>query len=343
MAIFSVGSNAAWLPSLQVLLASTLALSAALLLKLSLLTVADFLTRELPSFYGLLLPWLRSPYLYILINCVIISILASSKLHHKADDQMRELAMAEYVGPQPEELVFGDPAKDPKAPEAVSEEHGVNAAVDDPRSVEAMEDDAYGGADAGTLEAEVEKAVDEAVVAVDDSYEPAVPELASPPLRNDPSDFSFLSPNEDRREKRIDHRKPSPEVGRQLRVSRPKRNDTLESTWKTITDGRAVLLERHLKKSDTWDSHARRNDGSSPPPPPKMKKSETFATRPAPAAAPANRPASPSPAAGKLRESSLGQDDLRLRAEAFIRDFKVRLQQQESLLQSQEMVNSGAR
>ncbi|KAF8023987.1 hypothetical protein BT93_F1248 [Corymbia citriodora subsp. variegata] len=349
MAIFSSGPNATWVLSLKVLLASTLALSAAVLLKLSLPAIADFLTCELPSFYGLLLTWLRPPYLYILINFIIISIVASSKLQHKADAQMPEFAGAEYAAPPPEAVVFRDPAEDLKAPEVVRAEYGVYSSVYDPRSVvKAVDDDAGGALEA---EVEVEKTVDEAVVvAVDGSYELAVPESASPPLRNDSSDFSFLSPNEDRGEKppvsaRFGHRKPSPEVGRQLqlRVSRPKRNDTLESTWRTITDGRAVPLARHLKKSDTWDSHARRNDENSPPPPHKMKKSETFATRARPA--PADRPASPASAAGKLRrEPSLGQDDLNRRVEAFIRKFneEMRLQRQESLLQFQEMINRGA-
>ncbi|XP_048130494.1 uncharacterized protein LOC115755645 isoform X2 [Rhodamnia argentea] len=337
MAIFSSGSSATtWLLSLKVLLASTLVLSAAVLLNLSLPAITGFVTSELPSIYGLLLTWLRPPYLYILINCIIISIVASSKLQHKADDRVvPELAMAEYVAPPPEAVVRA-PAEDLKVPGAVY------GNVYDPRLVK-LGVDAYGGADAGALEAEkvddeAEKVDDKAVVAADGGDDPMVPESASPPQRNDSSDFSFLSPNEDRTEKppvssRFGHRKSaksSPEVGRPLRVSRPKRNDTLESTWRTITDGRAMPLARHLKKSDTWDSHARRNDENSPPPQPKMKKAETFATGPGPT----NVPASP----------SLGQEDLNRRVEAFIRKFneQMRLQRQESLNQLQEMINRGA-
>lgn len=361
MAIFfsSKGSSASWVLSLKVLLASTLALSAALLLKLSLPAISAFLTSDLPSLYALLLACLRPPYLYILINCIIISIVASSKLHHKADDEHHsapEVAGAEYVAaaayaaPPAEAVVVRDPAGDLKVP-VVSAEYGAYGGVYDPRSVKAVDDDAYGGDGGGGLVAEVEKAVDEAAVAADGGYELAVPEPASPLLRNDSSDFSFFNPNEDRGEKppvstRFGHRKSaksSPEVGRQLRVSRPKRNDTLESTWRTITDGRAVPLARHLRKSDTWDSHARRDDESSPASPAKMKKSETFGTRPA--AASSDRPASPSPGSGKLRrEPSLGQDDLNRRVEAFIRKFNEQmwLQRQESLNQFQEMINRGA-
>ncbi|KAI3441563.1 DUF4408 domain-containing protein [Psidium guajava] len=350
MAIFSNGPTATWLLSLKVLLASTLVLSAAVLLRLSLLAITDFVTSEVPSIYGLFLTWLRPPYLYILINCIIISIVASSKLQHKADDWVLELAAAEYAAP-PAEAAVRAPAEELKVPEvARGAGYGVYSGAYDARLVKVVED-AYGGADAGALEAEAEaeEVDDEAAVAADGGDDPMVPESASPLLRNDSWDFSFLSPNEDWREKqpvssRFGHRKSaksSPEVGRPLRVSRPKRHDTLESTWRTITDGRAMPLARHLKKSDTWDSHVRRNDENSPPPPPKMKKAETFATRPGPG----NVTASPPPGSVKLRrEPSLGQDDLNRRVEAFIRKFneQMRLQRQESLNQFQEMINRGA-
>ncbi|PWA42151.1 hypothetical protein CTI12_AA547020 [Artemisia annua] len=42
---------------------------------------------------------------------------------------------------------------------------------------------------------------------------------------------------------------------RSLRVSKPKKHETLESTWKTITDGLHILLNRHLKMSDTIKNH----------------------------------------------------------------------------------------
>ncbi|KAJ6728656.1 COTTON FIBER (DUF761) [Salix koriyanagi] len=61
---------------------------------------------------------------------------------------------------------------------------------------------------------------------------------------------------------RFGHRKlvkASPEGGRALGVAKPKRHETLENTWKTITEGRAMPLTRHVKKSetfkDTWENH----------------------------------------------------------------------------------------
>lgn len=133
--------------------------------------------------------------------------------------------------------------------------------------------------------------------------------------------------------------------GKSLGVSKPKRHETLESTWKTITDGRSIPLTRHLKKSDTWESHARRNMQieEQNTPPKLMKKSETFNDRIGTDSA--NSKLSPSPGSGKLRkEPSLSQDELNRRVEAFIKKFneEMRLQRQESLNQYQEMIKRGA-
>lgn len=121
-------------------------------------------------------------------------------------------------------------------------------------------------------------------------------------------------------------------------VAKPKRHETLESTWKTITDGRAIPLTRHLKKSDTWETHGRvRSDGQDNPKP-VMKKSETTKEH--------SQALSPSPGSGKLlrKESSLGQDELNRRVEAFIKKFneEMRMQRQESINHYMEMMNPGS-
>lgn len=125
-----------------------------------------------------------------------------------------------------------------------------------------------------------------------------------------------------------------------LGVSKTKKQDTLESTWKTITEGRAIPITRHLRKSDTWerDSHVHGAGRHQPPPEKTMAKSETFNDR--------TNTRSPSPgSSGKpKREASLGQDELNRRVEAFIKKFneEMRLQRQESLNQYMEMINRGA-
>ncbi|XP_028807586.1 uncharacterized protein LOC114762287 [Neltuma alba] len=155
---------------------------------------------------------------------------------------------------------------------------------------------------------------------------------------------------------RFGHRKAakaSPQGGKAaLGVARPKRQDTLESTWRTMTEGRAMPLTRHLKKSDTWDSNHHRNDtplrdrnGCTPPNSKLMKKSEMFSEQ-SRAYKENNSSASSSPGSAKMRkEPSLSQDELNRRVEAFIRKFneEMRLQRQESLRQYREMINSGAR
>lgn len=139
-----------------------------------------------------------------------------------------------------------------------------------------------------------------------------------------------------------------------------KRNDTLESTWKTITEGRSIPLARHLKKSDTWEthnptsSHVSSSSLSSSSAAPlssdhqfnqlnKMKKSETF-IKDGVGGANTTTTTLRRGNSGKLRkEPSLSQDDLNRRVEAFIKKFneEMRLQRQESLNQYNEMVKQG--
>lgn len=101
-------------------------------------------------------------------------------------------------------------------------------------------------------------------------------------------------------------------------VAKAKRHETLESTWKAITEGRSMPLSRHVKKCDTLA------------PPQENKSEETLIDV---------------PAAGRLRkEPSLGQEELNRRVEAFIRKFneEMRLQRQQSLEQYMQMINRAA-
>lgn len=94
MAYFSASSSYSWNLSLKLVLISTGVLTMALALKVSAPVVSDFVVSEIPSIWSFLLSWLRPPYLYILINCIIISIFASSKLQPRPDDPAPEMLAA---------------------------------------------------------------------------------------------------------------------------------------------------------------------------------------------------------------------------------------------------------
>ncbi|XXG71370.1 hypothetical protein AAC387_Pa07g0641 [Persea americana] len=254
--------------SKALLLSSIAALCTALFFSFSEPLLRDLFTSVLPQIWRSLLSWLAPPYLYFLVNAIIISIAASSKFQlHQPESK--------------DQVEIRQDFEDPAAFEAV--------VVKNP--------------------AEVRQDFD-------------VPFAKEKPLVS--GRFGQL--------KCV---KASPEGNGALRVAKPKRHETLESTWKTITEGRSLPLARHLKKSDTWDTDLR-SDGQDPIP--VMKKSETMNDRMAPSP-------SPSPGSGKLlrKESSLSQDELNRRVEAFIKKFneEMRLQRQKSLQNYMEMVNHG--
>ncbi|KAG6756495.1 hypothetical protein POTOM_039925 [Populus tomentosa] len=338
--VFPASSSGNPMLSLKVALISTGVLSLAVILKLPVLPVlvTDFAVSELAIMYSSVISWLQPPYLYLVINCIIISILASSKLQLQKPDQEQQVPLP------PADIIV--------PPVQVTEEEEediavrVRSAAYDNEAVVAS--DRYG--DYEFLDVEDKTVIVEEYCAVEsgDVYESEVNKAA--PYRSD--SIEFLIEKDQNKEKplvsaRLGRRKSlkaSPEGGGKaaaLRVSKPKRHDTLEATWKTITDGRPMPLARHLQKSDAWDSHVRRENA----PPPKMmtmKKYETFND----SISSRSEKLSRSPhGSGKLRkEPSLSQDELNKRVEAFINKFneEMRLQRQRSLDQYQQMTGRGA-
>ena len=130
-------------------------------------------------------------------------------------------------------------------------------------------------------------------------------------------------------------------------ISRSKKNaDTLEATWKAITEGRGPPLTRHLRKSETWEtvhqadateSESRDSSSSSAV----FRKSETWSNA-------RNRTDNlterPEFAVGLRKEPSLSPDELNKRVEAFISKMNndMKLQREQSLARYMEMVNRGA-
>ncbi|KAL4312334.1 hypothetical protein GQ457_01G005010 [Hibiscus cannabinus] len=297
--------------SVKTALISTGIISLAVLFKVSAPFVTEFVTSGIPSTYGFILSFLRPPYLYLLINCIIISIVASSKL------QVRK----------PESTQLNP------SPEIVSPAFKVSSEV-------FSNEFSYENAAAGVV-----LAAEESKQTVEEEEQVKVVAEAAP-LRSESMELVRLlegrSAAKPPASKRFGQRKAvkaAAEV-KALRVSKPKRHDTLEATWKTITDGRPMPLTRHLKKSDTWEQRAQKDPNTPPPPLPNaMKKSDTFDehTR--------EQSLTRSSGSGKLkRDPSLSQDELNRRVEAFIKKFneEMRLQRQESLNQYQEMLRRGA-
>ncbi|XP_011029403.1 PREDICTED: uncharacterized protein LOC105129154 [Populus euphratica] len=321
--------------SLKMALISTGVLSLAVILKLPVL-VTDFAVSELPIMYSSVISWLQPPYLFFVINCIIISILASSKLQLQKPNQEQQV-------PLPPADTIVPPVQVTEEEEDISVR--VRSAAYANEAVVAS--DRYG--DYEYLDVEDKTViVEDCAVKSGDVYEREVNKAA--PYRSD--SIEFLIEKDQNEEKplvsaRLGRRKSlkaSPEGGGKaaaLRVSKPKRHDTLETTWKTITDGRPMPLARHLQKSDAWDSHVRRENAPSPKRM-TMKKYEAFND----SISGRSEKLSRSPhGSGKLRkEPSPSQDELNRRVEAFINKFneEMRLQRQRSLDQYQQMIGRGA-
>ncbi|MED6168760.1 hypothetical protein PIB30_014450 [Stylosanthes scabra] len=315
---------------------STGIVSTAMGLKLTL----PLLIEAAPSISTFFFTCLTPPYLYLLLNFIILSIFATSKLtfHHNHSPPESPLI------PPAEPLLYHAPE-----PLKISQNH-YNGVVSEPFLYEPPKSKLLAN----------ETVTNDENVRLKTTV--TVSEETVGLQKKDSSDLDSAFSDENQKppaSARFSHRKAakaSPEGGKvvALGVAKPKRQDTLESTWRTITEGRPMPLTRHLKKSDTWDQPRRSaapladlNGGqagsNTPPPPPKMKKSETFSGREN-SGSPAGGGGGSS-GGGRLRkEPSLSQDELNRRVEAFISKFneEMRLQRQESLRQYRAMVNGGA-
>ncbi|XAR66398.1 hypothetical protein NMG60_11012622 [Bertholletia excelsa] len=298
--------SSTWIMSLKVLLISTGAASLAMAMKFSVPLILDFVAYQLPVLWSALLTWSRPPYLYFVINVIIITIAASSRFHRKTEDK-----------DESEPILPSKPPLPDQRPEYAVPSQLEFGAVELPAVYESKP----------------------GLFVISRS-------TWTPPQRMSASEVQsenlFPMTEKPLVSSRFGHRKPvkaSPEGGR-LRVAKPKRQETLENTWKTITDGRHVPLTRHLRKLETLENHGRQTqDGPPDPSSPVVKKAQTFRDR-------TNyeppSPATSSPGSWKLRkEPSLSHDELNRRVEAFIRKFneEMRLQRQESLRRYSEMIN----
>ncbi|CAL0326587.1 unnamed protein product [Lupinus luteus] len=361
--------------NMKTVLISTGVLSIAMGLKLSFPIITHFIIYQLvPSISSFFYTTLTPPYLYILLNFIILTILASSKFHtepgfYSPTVQPEPVKIAEidynnnvYNGVV-SDAPFYDPETTPLSIDTVINGNGndryaydVDLAVKttgssvvsgsevyQPETTPLSEDAVMNSNGCDGYLYDVHAPVETTVATGNDAVNVAAPYLQ----RKVPLAFSNDENEKPLVSARFSQRKTvrtTPEGGKvvALGVAKSKKQDTLESTWKTITEGRGMPLTRHLKKSETWEQQNRRNaapftdlnggDGGGGKA--VMKKSETFSGR-------ENKKTVPS---SLRKESSLSQDELHRRVEAFIKKFntEMRLQRQESLRQYSNMINSGA-
>ncbi|KAJ9562778.1 hypothetical protein OSB04_007938 [Centaurea solstitialis] len=353
-------------PSLKLAVLSATVLSTAVMINL--MTPFIMNNTSIPDFRTVwmsLVSWLKPPYLYVVINCIIITIVASSRMHSSKleDSPQRQI----YVEPRfATDLPF-EPAAAVKVVAPVQVEvvpqfyrHPEVEPFDGMKEVVGggtIDDRKFGEVSEGDLRDEDMKvameAYEEITKKMTDKY--VISKSSWTPLEKSRVDLSFPV-EKPPASARFGHRKPSkasPEGGRTLGVAKPKRQDTLETTWKTITEGRSVPLTRHLRKSDTWETHgqSRHNSSDDNHHPERMTKSDTFDVSLVGGGSSSRKPPPPqsklsrSGGSGRLKkEPSLGQEELNRRVEAFIKKFNedMRLQRQESLNQYMEMINRGA-
>ncbi|KAL7130123.1 hypothetical protein ABFS83_13G112800 [Erythranthe nasuta] len=332
-------SMSSWILSMKVILISAGVVSLATVLKFSVPVAVS----GAPAAWSVLLSWLKPPYLYLIINGIILTIAVTSRFHHHGQpaepsspsSAVRSHHLISVKTPPPSIYassfsVQSDITTTAEDPSPAPAEVVVQEVVDDTEVVELKPVIVNGS----TVDIET----DEEIVASNEGedvfnesafdYNTLPQEIISPEVQ-----LQFLLPAREKPlvSSRFGHRKPNrsnPEGVKALRVARPKKQETLESTWKMITEGRHVPITRHLKKSDTWEHHA------DPTTVDHVLKSETYKDR-------SNYEA---PAKTIRKEASLSQDELNRRVEAFINKFneEMRMQRQESLNQYKEMMNGGA-
>ncbi|RZS23174.1 hypothetical protein BHM03_00056049 [Ensete ventricosum] len=306
---------------------------------------------EVPRAFASLVVWLTPPYLYFVLNAVILCIAVSFRLDKPHVDSA-ELApspttevvvhLIEYMPPTEYEEELGEDASSTRFVTATTE--------DDKGEQEAV---VLGQKEAVSKAETVgeEQEVGQEFVTSSSNFSPEQKPSTESPMESLPGlDKPLVSI-------RFGHRKslkPGPDGKALRRVARPRREERLESTWRTITEGRAMPLARHLKKSDTWDTRAVREDAAEADAAAAIRKSETFsdgATARQLAGGGVGESSSSLTSKtsgvgrGRLRrEPSLGQEELNRRVEAFIKKFNddMRLQRQQSLQQFTEMINRGS-
>ncbi|CAN6850410.1 unnamed protein product [Brassica oleracea] len=272
-------------------------------------SVSHFVASSYPMIYDNTVFLLKPPYLYLVINCIIVSIVATSKLTNKSSSniEVSDFSEAVTVVPVPSDI---DAGYLNVSHQAVGEDN--DSTVEDVPLV--IDDDKQ-------LETEkLKPKSDWSEPGTEKPKQPSdSPEVSRVKLSRKPPRYSKQKSLKMSAEGGVGDKKP------------PRRQDTLETTWKKITEGHSTPLTKHLTKSDTWQERSHVQSSSEKSAKHKMTKSENLNDINAPTEL--------------KREPSPGQEELNRRVEAFIKKFneEMRLQRLESLAKNKEMVNGGTR
>ncbi|XP_074380159.1 uncharacterized protein LOC141721233 [Apium graveolens] len=292
----------------------------AVVAKLSASLVTEFTVSRVPWIWTLVASWLKPPYLYLVINFIIITIFASSKLQKHVTNyycEPNKLPDDDYYG-NADVLVE---VMQPHSPPEVKLKYKVSD-----------EFDFNGKADNSVAETNSPALVKD--VHVDDSIATGL--LYSGKSTTDKASFeenndNIMMPKLPSSAKIVYHNtvKANPEGKMRLRASKPKRElDTLESTWNAITNRQPMPEQTGC--DNLQDQH-------------KLIKSQIFKDQNSSHRIDnMSKRLARSHGPGKLRKDpSLSQDELNKRAEAFINRFKedMRLQRKESLNRYFEKIN----
>lgn len=296
--------------AIQLILLSAGFISTVLVFKTSVIPYSlDILISTLPGLWVKLKSWLSPPYIYIIINFIIIFIAVSSTLHRPVVNEDHH-----------NDNDYGVPRSQQPPPPPVSEEINQNDFL---RTTITTVADSVRKSSPGDFP-------EEEVFASFKSTANKAMEKENYGENPTPDHVKHILVAEQPKNNQYDHQNDySGDIGN---------DDTMEGTWKAIIEGGKSPAKRELKKMETWNAppqvavveDAELISKAAVSGWKEMRKSETF-----------NDSVLGRQRGGLRRDLSMSQDELNSRVEAFISKFNkdMRLQRQESEQRFLEMIN----
>eukprot|EP01018_Ginkgo_biloba_P013537 Gb_41696 [translate_table: standard] len=300
-------------------------------------TVLKAIFPFLHNFAVVTLPWLResvsgwltTPYLFFVLNCIILAIVATSSLHRRLNlaDSSIYRAEEEHLQVKEINIYYKKPVISEESCRAHIEDDILRPEIQCPVKEEmniCEEEKSVIVSDRSTPIISKEKCILESASKLSASElrsraSAALPEKGK--SCEDVGNYNNIVEDKMSASARFNRRKSTKvnHESKSLKVSHSchkRSDDTLEATWKKITEGRYPPLTRHQRVISEG------NNGSSG----RRSGEESLLG-----------------GGGVRRETSIGQDELNKRVEAFIAKFnnEMRLQKQQSLIRYMEMINRG--